>query len=760
MLILDIEVIGNSKNKIIDSNATILFLQSMAKGDFLNQSNGDKKNSLLNNLTMKSKLQSLIFAVSLASIVTVGWLSWLQGRNTLTNKIFQQLTSVRTTKAGEFELYFEILFNQISFLAEDKEIIEAMVNFNRSFRKLENILISPELDQSLDTYYQEEFIPRLSQRLPKGEEVNWTNYRPRNQAGRYLQYYYIADNPNPLGSKGKLIDAGDDSEYTKAHIRYQPKLRKIVQKFGFYDLFLINHKTKDIVYTVFKETDYGTNLETGAYSQSGLAELVDKVVQNPIPGKVKISDFQAYRASYETSVAFIATPIYNGENLLGILVIQIPVDKINDIVSENNDWEGSGLGKTGEDYIIGQDSLMRSVSRFWLQDQEQFKAEVQSQGTSPETIRLMEAVDSNVGLQEIKTPLVQSALGGKKGIDITQNYRGKEVLVSYSPLDIKGLHWAIFSEIETTEAFAPLRRLNITLLIAGVIFLLLSVLIAEFAARLFLKPIHHLINRGKKIQAGELDTEITIDDQGELGELARVFNDVTNNLYQTNQELVAKQQENKFLLQNILPPAIAERKSRGESLIADKLKQVTIVYAHLVGINSLEESMSPEQISALLTELVDEFEIVAESYGIDRHRALGNDYMVVCGLTKAELNQEKKAIDFAQAMLNIMNNKEAEHQSALGLKITIHGGSVTAGIVGTNKFNYNLWGETIDLATQLYPQAPQDLILVTRPVYERVANNYKFSSNPVTTSNFGEVEAWSINNKMIQEAAAKVKPSS
>ncbi len=718
----------------------------MAKDNFLNQSNSSRKNSLLANLTVKSKLQNLIFAVSFVSIVTLGWISWLQGRDTLTNKIFQQLTSVRTAKAGEFELYFELLFNEITVLAEDKQIIEATVSFNRAFRKLENIFISPELDQSLDIYYQDEFLPRLSKRLPEGEEVNWTNYRPENKAGRYLQYYYIADNPNPLGAKEKLIDAGDRSEYTKAHITYHPKLNKIIQKFGFYDLFLINHKTKDIIYTVFKETDYGTNLQQGSYSQSGLAELVDKVVKNPVPGKVEISDFQAYRPSYESYEAFVAAPIYNGDNLLGVLAIQISVDKINQIVGENKTWEGSGLGKTGENYIVGEDYLMRSVSRFWLQDKEQFKAEVRSKGTAPETIRLMEATDTNAGLQEIKTPIVQSALGGKQGIDVTQNYRGKEVLVSYSPLDIKGLHWAIFSEIETSEAFAPLRRLNITLLIAGVIFLLLSVLIAEIAARLFLQPIYHLIDRGKKIQAGELDTEITIDSQGEMGQLARVFNDVTNNLYQTNQELVANQQENKFLLQNILPPVIAERKSRGESVIADKLDQVTIVYAHLVGISTLEERMSPEQISTLFTELVDEFDTVAESYGLERQKATGTDYMAVCGLTHALLDQAQKAINFAQAMLTIIKSKAAEHQSKLGIKITIHAGSVTAGVLGTNKFDYHLWGETVELATQLYDQTPKDHILVTRPVYQRVVNNYSFTSQPLTMDNFGQVEAWIINN--------------
>lgn len=741
----------------------------MTKDYILDKRKGSRKNSILANLSIKSKLQSLIFAVSLASILTVGWIAWTQGRDNIKKQIFKQLTSVRSSKVGELELYFEDLLSKVILLTEDRNIIEAMVNFNRGFRKLESIFVSPEWKKSLTTYYQDEYFPILSQHLAEKEELTFSNYRPQSQAGSYLQYYYIADNPNPLGEKEKLFDAGDSSEYTEAHATYQPRLNQVIKQFGFYDLLLINYKTKNIVYSVAKETDYGSNIQQGIYAQSGLVEAVEKVLKNPTPGKAEISDFQAYRPSYEEPIAFIAAPIYSGENLLGILAIQISADKINQIVSGNNNWEDIGLGKTGEDYLVGQDNLMRSRSRFWQEDKEQYQANMRKQGVSKKTLNLMQVSDSTVGLQEIKTPTVESALGGKQGLDIASNYQGKEVLVSYSPLDIQGLRWAILSEIETEEAFAPLRRLQNTLLITGVIFLLLSLLLSEMASRLFLQPLRRLISQAKKIETGEIDAEITIDSEKEFGELAKTFNRVTHNLFQSNQELAAKNQENKYLLQNILPPAIAERKIQGESLIADKLKKVTIVYAHIVGVSSLEQWMSTEQITNLLTELVDEFDTIAENYGMERQKAPGTDYMVVCGLTQAILDQAKRAVDFSQAILKIVKDKEAEHKSVLGLNIGIHAGGVTAGVLGTNNFSYNLWGKTVDLATQLYPHTAKNQILLTRPIYERIVDDYSFIPHPIEIDNFKEVETWTLLNiqkmevsqvELVQSSFAKVVPIS
>ena len=718
--------------------------------------------SLLNNLTVKSKLQALLFAVSLASTGLVSFISWHQVRSTLKETTFQHLTGVRVDRTGQFEQYFQSLYHQVELLAEARYVIEAMEELGQGFHQLESISVPEPQEQSLENYYQQNFLARLAKNLPD-EAFDYMFYRPRNPAGRYLQYYYIANNSNPLGEK--LSKAVNQSGYTQSHGKYQSIFNKIIEKFGFSDLLLIESTTGDVIYSVFKQTDYATNLKQGPYSQSGLAQAVNKVLANPAPGNIQIADFKPYHPAYAAPIAFMAAPIYSGADLIGILAIQIANDQINSVISEHGNWEGGGLGKTGEVYLVGSDHLMRSLSRFWVEEKEQFKVDVSTSGMTQKTMNLMDRLDTTIALQKIGSPLIESALGGQGGIAIIRNYRGKEVLTAYGPLDLPDLDWVILAEMELSEAYAPLKKLQTTLLIAGVVFLLLSAAIAAITSKLLLKPVRRLINSAEKIAVGELHTQIPVESNNEFGELGAAFNSVANNLRQTNQELVTKKQENKFLLHNILPLAIAERKTQGESLIADKLNQVTIVYANIVGVKELSKWMSPEAITALLTELVDEFDAAAATHGLERQKIFGIDYMAVCGLTQAILDQAKRAVDFTQTILNIVKEKQAQHKSVLGLSIGIHAGSVTAGVIGTNNFGYNLWGETVDLATQLYHHTAKNQILVTRPVYERIADNYTFIPYPIEISNFGEVETWTLLNvqkmeisqvELVQSSFAKV----
>ena len=119
--------------------------------------------------------------------------------------------------------------------------------------------------------------------------------------------------------------ATDGSAYSEVHRRYHPVFRNIVSRFGYYDMFLINPQGQ-IVYTVFKETDYGTNLETGPYKDSNLAQLVRQVIASNEKDFTQLADFAAYAPSYGMPASFIAAPIYNGSKLVGVLAFQMPVD--------------------------------------------------------------------------------------------------------------------------------------------------------------------------------------------------------------------------------------------------------------------------------------------------------------------------------------------------------------------------------------------------------------------------------------------------
>lgn len=350
-----------------------------------------------------------------------------------------------------------------------------MVDLSRGFQQVDRSFVEPDLDASLEAFYVNEFFPPLATNLGS-EELSFATYRPTGQAARYLQYYYISDNPNPIREKDKLFDAGDGSEYSRVHSRVQSTFRRLANRFGYHDLFLINHRTKDIVYSVFKQTDFGNSLDQGPYAQSGLAEVVRTVIANPEPGSIQVADFQPYRPSYEAPAAFLATPIYSGVNLIGIMAVQVSPKQMSQVIDADGlqDETDSPLGETGDVYLVGPDYRMRSQSRLWVSDPDSYQNQVQREGTSEETLKLIENLDTTIGLQPVNTESARLAIGGQSGTDTHRNYRGETVFNSYGPLNIPGLSWGVIAEIETREAFQPVFVLQSQLLVAAVIFLLIT----------------------------------------------------------------------------------------------------------------------------------------------------------------------------------------------------------------------------------------------------------------------------------------------
>lgn len=725
----------------------------------------------LNKLTLKSKLQGMLLLTSLGSLLVIGTTSWLQAKGTLEDKIADQLIGVRTAKADQFELFFSNLYNQVGTLAEDGRVVEAMVGFNRGFRQLERKFPEAEIEPVLEAYYTKEFFPRLSKNLLGDNELKYITYRPSGQAGRYLQYNYLAKNPNKVGEKDKLLDAGDGTYYNQIHKEHQAYFRRLIDKFGYYDLFLINHRTGDMVYSVYKETDYATNLLNGRYSQSGLADVVRKVIASPQAGKIQVVDFKPYRPSYEAPAAFVAAPIFSGFNLIGIVAVQLPVDKINQVMSQDNDWETAGLGKTGEAYLIGEDFSMRSMSRFLQEKPKRYKALVRSNGTPKRDIELIEKLNTTIGLQKVENQAAQLALGGETGIEVVEDYRGVNTLTAYAPLELQGLDWGILAQMDLGEAYQPLYALQIKLLIAGVVFLLLTALGAEIAANIFIKPFERLKADAQKVAAGEADGEFAVTSTDEFGEMTAILNNINQKVNQTNKELAAKDSENDNLLNNLLPSSIAKRMKAGETLIADKVKQVTIVYAQVGGIADLSRQKTPQEVTELLTKLVGEFDKAAIRYGMERQSSGSTDYMAFCGLTQPRLDHTKRATDFAIAIVQSLTRLENLHNSTLALRIGIHSGSVNAGVVGgKKKFAFNIWGEDVYLATRIYARAQPNHVVITEAAFQRVADAYTFAPNPVAEiENVGSVKTWTLvtSNKMsvsevdlVQSSFAKVAPIS
>ena len=698
----------------------------------------------LGRLRIKSKVMLVLLVVSLGSAAVMGFLTWQRARNILTRRIFDQLTSVRASKSAEIESYFQFMYSQVETLAEDRMIVSAMAEFNQAFDQIvaAELPIPPEWRQTIETYYVEEFFPRLTDNI-EGTPI-FDIYNPGGRVAQYLQYYYLANNPNPVGSKDELIQANDGSLYSTVHSRYHRILRNLILSFGYYDLFLIDHETGDIVYSVYKETDYATSLDTGPYARSNFAEVVDIVQKNPEPGAVQIIDFATYRPSYGAPAAFLAAPIYDGGQQRGILAVQLPVDRINNVLTGNQNWEDEGLGKTGEVYLVGSDFRMRSISRFLVEDPAGYKRALRGLGTPDDVIETIARLNTSILLQAVETEGAKAAHQGKTGTQIIDDYRGVPVLSSYAPLSIKGVDWVILSEMDLAEANTPLANLQGYILITAVILVFLVTLIAAVAANNLVRPISLLIQDSRKIISGELDqTELKPTTQDELSLLVEAFNEVIHSLQEQRSLVATKERESRNLLFNILPSTAAERLENGESLITDTTQQTTVLVASLAGLTELSAQRTVPEVTGFLAELINGFDEAAERLdvlGLDR---IGDFYFAICGLTMPRMDHTKRVVDLGLEMLENLQRFNNKYNLNLKLHIGIDAGESIAAVIGTKRLNYHLWGETLAIAYQLNRVASSNTIRVTEEVHLSVRDLYTFEpAEDIEVSEVGRLTSW------------------
>jgi serine phosphatase RsbU (regulator of sigma subunit)/anti-sigma regulatory factor (Ser/Thr protein kinase) len=451
----------------------------------------------------------------------------------LEDQAFAQLRSVRENKAAQIESAIQEFLGDLVVLSDSRASIEGLTRMDVAFDGL-----SEPVDQAaLDLYYAGEFAPRVEdeQLGPRTAQA----LQPKSLEGRKLQDLYIANNPNPVGEKDDLVDAGDGSEYSAVHSDIHPFFSSALENFEAYDIFLID-RDGTIVYSVFKEIDVGTNLETGPLRLSGLADAF-RGAQGDTFGVIEgvsVTDFAPYLPSYNAPAAFAATQVFGDDGEpVGTVAMQFPVERINDVMTSNRRWAEAGLGESGETYIVAADLTMRNDSRFLIEDPDNYFAAIEKVEPAS-TVNKIKTFNSTIGLQTVDTDGVRDALFGFEDEQIFPDYRGVRVLSSFRPLNlgVPELDWVIMSEIDEAEAFAAETELIRTsaVVIAGV-GLLLAIGIAVASKRVT-DPLHTLETETASVETFDFtgmepyDTSV-IDGirkrRDEIGDLAGAFSRMT-----------------------------------------------------------------------------------------------------------------------------------------------------------------------------------------------------------------------------------------
>lgn len=466
----------------------------------------------LKDIKLSIKFATAFLLVGIIPFAAVGLISSTKTAVAMKSMAFNQLKSVRDLKKNQVKRYLGTIRNQSLTFTENRMVIDAMKEFQSAFNAVltDNALSEGDIDamrEKLGAYYENDFRQEYKKRND-GRDVDSAQMTRRlDDESVALQYYYIGANPNPLGNKELLDRADDRSRYSRLHREYHPVIRSYLKKFGYYDIFLVDHKTGEIVYSVFKELDYTTSLLDGPHADTNFAEAFRKANAAGNKDAVVITDLAQYLPSYEAPAGFIASPIFDGDTKIGIGIFQFPIDQLDAIMSER-----SGMGETGETYLVGSDFLMRSDSHL-----------------DPEHHSLI-ASFNNPEKGMVKTDASSEALRGKSGEKILIDYNGNPVLSAYTPLQVGDTQWALIAEIDKTEAFAVFRSISLimSILAAGVFAAI--VVVAILMTRSITRPIKSGVDFALAMSKGDLQQTLSIDQKDEIGMLAAALNDMGRSL--------------------------------------------------------------------------------------------------------------------------------------------------------------------------------------------------------------------------------------
>ncbi len=676
-------------------------------------------------LGIQSKFLIMLLVVNILSTSVIGGLGFQFGTRAIEQKVYDQLTSVRTARASSLEQYFANLRAEVLTDSENPTTIAAMREFGEAFRQLGSAAVTPKQDKAVADFYRGSFIPRLQQNVEGKPNVE--GYLPVSTAQRYLQYHYTSKTDN-YDQKVKSDDPGDGSAWTAIHRKYQPYYRNLTERFKFDDFMLIDSATGEVVYTAYKGQDLGTNLETGIYADSSLGRAFREARRSGDAQYVKYVDYEPYRPSYNAPAGFLVSPIFDGPRQLGVLAFQIPTSAIDDRVTGNRGWEADGLGQTGECLLVGPDHLLRTNSRTLLTDPQRYRSQVIANGVPPTQADRIVRLNSTIREQAIRGEAVDRALRGESGTLQITGFRGTPVLASYAPLKVTGLSWAISCSQESSEAFAPANDFARRLGIATVGLIVLVTLLALLLAQRFARPIHRLTTAARAVAGGDLTAHVAVTTRDELGELGESFNDMTRGLRVQDALIREREAENDRLLANIMPGAIARRFKQGEQGIAGHHQNVTVLYAEVRGFLDYTRPLPPEEAALALNRLIGAFDEAAERHGVEKFKTIGTSYLAVCGLSVPRIDNDKRVVDFALELRRIVARYNREHGTALELRVGIDSGGVTAGIIGRRQFVYDMWGDTVSIAARVLHLGAGGGILMTSTVADRLQGLYEFVS--------------------------------
>ncbi|MGL5080361.1 MAG: adenylate/guanylate cyclase domain-containing protein [Microcoleaceae cyanobacterium] len=457
--------------------------------------------------------------------------------------------------------------------------------------------------------------------------------------------------------------------------------------------------------------------------------------------------YQPISNSQKTRLALTAVhPVYNASGqLVGVFGADITLDELSNFLDELR------ITQSGTVFIMERDGLLVANSSlhrpFKIRDNQAIRISA-TQSEDPiirsTTQALMKQFDSLL------------VIGDLKELDL--EIEGKRYFIEVLPFqDGRGVDWLIVVTLPVSDFLA-----NVGIRRQAMVFLCLvttggAIALGILSTHRVTRPLVLLNTAARDLATGKWAETIEIEQMDEVGQLTQSFNHMAHQLQnsfnvleetvakrtlkltQTNLQLkkeirqnrntelalrIAKQQSEKLLL-NILPYSIAEQLKQAPRAIAEQFEEATILFADIVDFTPLASQLEPIQLVELLNEIFSTFDQLIEPHQLEKIKTIGDAYMLVGGVPIYYPDHAESIADAALKMQAAVAHVYKQDGTPFQIRIGINTGSVVAGVIGRKKFAYDLWGDTVNVASRMESSGKPGKIQVTQATYERLKDQYQ-----------------------------------
>lgn len=460
-------------------------------------------------MRLSMKLPLAMVLPALISALLVGGSAVYKGYQSLVDAAETKLAVLADERATEIGSYLGSIQSDITFLARDPRTVAALERFQTAWQDL-------------------------------GGNPTET-----------LQKLYITDNPHPIGKKDNLDNAGDASQWTKVHADLHLTFHALQQERGYYDIFLFD-TGGNLLYTVFKELDFATNMNTGPWKDTDLANAYRGALKAAPGNDPVFYDFRPYAPSNDAPASFIAAPLFRDGKTVGVIAFQMPIERINAVMSNR-----IGLGQTGETVLVGKDGLARNDTTL--------------------------AADA-ILKRRLAGPAVEAALAGKSGL-----LQEGGNFIAYHPFVFLGTTYALIAQQRSDEVLATAQQNLIEEIIQSLVIILAFLGIGLWLGRNTSKPIRELTLAMGQAAEGDLSVQTPglgrTDEVGDMAAALEIFK-------QKTRENEALQQRQLQIEEEARAKQIASIRAMADTVEEESAHAVNLVAESTTKLNTTAKAMA------------------------------------------------------------------------------------------------------------------------------------------------------------------------